>query len=87
MNQQLRSDCVGAIINAALLKLPSDPRWEKVLDLSLQDVVVQLEETGAKSAAAAVDMFAQWVSTLPQSASAEDATAYSNERHEYSESV
>lgn len=56
MDKNLRKECIDAIVEAA-----TNAQWTSVMNLTLKDVVEQLEESGVKSPKAAVQMFADWV--------------------------
>lgn len=55
MDKKLINACVGAIVDAAI-----EGRWNCVLNLTVADVVEQLEESGVKTPEQAVRMFADW---------------------------
>lgn len=55
MKQQLLQECLNAVVQAAV-----DGKWNCVLNLTLSDVVEQLEESEVKTPAQAVRMFKDW---------------------------
>jgi hypothetical protein len=59
MDKKLLKDCIGAVIEAAVAQ-----GWDKVLDLTLNDVVEQLEQSEVQTPEQAVMMFADWIDCL-----------------------
>lgn len=59
MDKKLLKDCIGAVIEAAVKN-----GWDKVLDLTLSDVVEQLEESSVETPEQAVMLFADWIDCL-----------------------
>lgn len=59
MDKKLLKDCIGAVIEAAVKN-----GWDKVLDLTLSDVVEQLEESSVETPEQAVTLFADWIDCL-----------------------
>lgn len=59
MDKKLLKDCIGAVIEAAVKN-----GWDKVLDLTLADVVEQLEQSEVQTPEQAVMLFADWIDCL-----------------------
>lgn len=55
MDKKLLKDCIGAVIEAAVAG-----NWNCVLNLTLNDVAEQLEESQVETPQQAVRMFADW---------------------------
>ena len=56
MDKNLRKECIDAIVEAA-----TNAQWTSVMNLSLHDVVEQLEQSGVETPLEAVEMYAEWV--------------------------
>lgn len=59
MDKKLLKDCIGAVIEAAVKN-----GWDKVLDLTLNDVIKQLKENSMKTPEQAVMLFTNWINCL-----------------------